>query len=94
MTTRSDDAVTVFRERMRAKVAQIKADLEPWIARHGGPAPDEPNDKFPDNYVEISSALLETAIDRYIWLHGTIDAFEFIESVFRRQANEFKRSLQ
>ena len=46
------------------------------------------------HYVEISQALLETAIDRYIRLHDAPDALQLIESCFRRQAEKFRRSLQ
>src|ERR1700759_3863797 len=97
MKTLTDAAITALRKRMQERVADIKADLKPWIARHSGQASEDPNNphnKFPANYVEISSALLETAIDRHIWLHGPIDALEFIESAFRRQAEKFRRSLQ
>jgi hypothetical protein len=36
--------------------------------------------------------MLETAFDRYIALLGESDAFELIESAFRRRAEMFRRS--
>jgi hypothetical protein len=34
MNSPTDAAVAVFRKRMQEKIAAIKVDLEPWIARH------------------------------------------------------------
>ena len=43
------------------------------------------------NDAAVSIAMLETAFDRYIDLHGATDAFELIESTFRRRAEVFRR---
>jgi hypothetical protein len=90
-----DDKVSKFREQQAAAVARLKADLEPWIEQHSGrPRVDNPNENFPEHYVEISQALLETAIDRYIRLYDAPDALFLIESCFRRQAEKLRRALQ
>ena len=44
------------------------------------------------NDTAISIAMLETAFDRYIDLLGATNAFELIESAFRRRAEMFRRS--
>ncbi len=90
-----DENVVRFREQQAAAVARLKADLEPWIEQHSGrPRVDNPNENFPEHYVEISQALLETAIDRYIRLHDAPDALFLIEACFRRQAEKVRSSLQ
>jgi hypothetical protein len=81
--------VAAFRERQRAVVERVKESLAAWIDSEDGNAAN-----FGANYNQVSCAMLETAFDRYIDLHGATDAFELIESAFRRRAEKFRKSLQ
>jgi hypothetical protein len=81
--------VAAFRERQSAAIEKVKQSLAAWIDREDGNAAN-----FGANYTEVSCAMLETAFDRYIDLHGATDAFELIESAFRRRAEKFRKSLQ
>jgi hypothetical protein len=76
--------VAILRARQSAEVDRLKQSLAAWI---------EGNTQLA-NDVAVSIAMLETAFDRYIDLHGATDAFELIESAFRRRAEKFRRSLQ
>ena len=79
-----DENVARFREQQAAAVARLKADLEPWIEQHSGrPRVDNPNENFPEHYVEISQALLGTAIDRYIRLHDAGVTLNFVQRLQR-----------
>ena len=91
------DRVETFRKRQRETVAQLRRDLEIWIdARSGPPRSPHPSEAefSQDHYVEISAALLETAIDRYIRLHDASDALDFVQRCFKRRAEQHRRSLQ
>jgi uncharacterized protein YjbI with pentapeptide repeats len=73
----------IVRERTKGDVARLRESLSAWIKENARPATD----------AAVSIALLETAFDRYIELHGAIDALELVESSFRQRAERFRRSL-
>jgi hypothetical protein len=75
MTTQLDASAAKLKKKIRARVDEIKADIAAYIERDT----DAVNDG-----AEVSIALLEMAIDRYIDLHGERDARHLIESSFRR----------
>jgi hypothetical protein len=77
--------VAAFRERQKVEVERLTQSLAAWIDSEDGNAA---------YYTVASIAMLETALDRYIDLHGVTDALEFIESAFRRRAEKFRQSLQ
>ena len=73
----ADDArnVAILRERLTAEVEGLRESLAVWIEENTQRAID----------AAISIAMLETAFDRYIELLGENDAFELIQSAFRRR---------
>jgi hypothetical protein len=87
-TSKDDDAalaanVEKLRQRMRAKVAEIKDALLKWL---------EPRDNAADD-VCITNALFEIALDRHIALHEA-DGFDLIESAYRRALKRWRGTLQ
>ena len=74
--------VAIIREGLNAEVERLREGLGEWIEENTHRAND----------TAISIAMLETAFDRYIDLLGATDAFELIESAFRRRAEMFRRS--
>jgi hypothetical protein len=74
--------VAIVRERMTAEVEGLRESLAVWIEENTQHRID----------AAVSIAMLETAFDRYIDLLGATDAFELIESAFRRRAEMFRRS--
>jgi hypothetical protein len=81
---KAEDArnVTIIREGLNLEVERLRESLGEWIEENSHPAND----------TAISIAMLETAFDRYIDPLGATDAFELIESAFRRRAQMFRRS--
>ena len=73
----ADDArnVAILREGLSAEVEGLRESLAVWIEENTHRAND----------TAISIAMLETAFDRYIELLGENDAFELIQSAFRRR---------
>jgi hypothetical protein len=86
--------VALLRLRMDADVSRLKASLATWIDHNSGPEQIGGGGSLRAKIVEISAALLETAIDHYIRLHDAPDALDLIQSCFRRQAEKFRASLQ
>jgi hypothetical protein len=89
-----DENIAILRNRFRARVTALRADLELWVEGHSGPPCDDPRDNFPAGYSEISAALLETAIDHHIRLHDATDALDLVTSCSGRQVEKHRRSLQ
>lgn len=83
-----------FKIRQATAVAELKTRLQGWIDQNGGAKHSEGGETFYDYDCEIFTALLETAIDRYVRLHGATDALDLIQRCFNRQAEAHKRSLQ
>ena len=75
--------VEKYRERMAAKVAEIKGALMNWL---------EPRDSVADS-VCITNALLELALDRHIAVHDA-NGFDLIESAYRRALKRSRGPLQ
>ena len=67
--------VAILREGMTAEVEGLRESLAMWIEENTHRAND----------TAISIAMLETAFDRYIELLGENDAFDLIQSAFRRR---------
>jgi len=86
--------LAAFKERQRTSIDQLKDRLRSWIEEHNDLPPGVADPAWSRNAVEISSALLETAIDRYIDLHGSTDALDLIQRCFQRRTQKFKQSLQ
>ena len=84
MTTPTDASVAKLRRKIIARVDEIKADLAEYI--------ELDTDVLNDN-VEVSIALLDMALDRYIDLHGAQDARDLVESAFRRAVEKAKIRL-
>jgi hypothetical protein len=84
MTTPTDASVAKLRRKIIARVDEIKADLAAYI--------ELDTDVLNDN-VEVSIALLDMALDRYIDLHGAQDARDLVESAFRRAVEKAKIRL-
>ena len=78
-----DAKVEKYRERMAAKVAEIKGALMNWL---------EPRDSVADS-VCITNALLELALDRHVESHQG-DGFDLIESAYRRALKRSRGPLQ
>lgn len=87
--------IAIIKRHVEAATAELRRDLDAWIERHIGPAIDDtPDAKFRGPYVAISAALLETALERLIRLHGATAARELVTAAFDRQAEKHRRSLQ
>ncbi len=87
--------IAIIKQRIDEQVAKLRKDLDAWIAERSGPNMAEaPDGKFRGPYVAITAALLETAIDRMLALHGGPDTREFILKAFDRRLAVYKRSLQ
>ena len=84
MATPTDASVAKLRRKIIARVDEIKADLAEYI--------ELDTDVLNDN-VEVSIALLDMALDRYIDLHGAQDARDLVESAFRRAVEKAKIRL-
>ena len=84
MTTQLDASAAKLKRKIQARVDEIKADLATHIEQH--------TDAFNDA-AEVSIALLEMALDRYINLHGEQDARRLIESCIRRTVEKSKARL-
>jgi hypothetical protein len=83
-TNKNDEAaVAAFRQRMAAKVAEIKGALLKWL---------EPRESEADG-VCITNALLEIALDRHIAVHEA-DGFDLIEAAYRRALKRWRGTLQ
>lgn len=80
-----DEAAKVdrFRQRMAAKVAEIQGTLMTWL---------RPRDSEADK-VCITKALLNTALDRHVAVHGA-DGFDLIEAAYRRALKRWRDRLQ
>ena len=70
--------VAIIREGLNVEVEKLRESLSGWIEENTHRAND----------TAISIAMLETVFDRYIDLLGVTDAFELIESAFRRRAGK------
>jgi len=84
-TSKDEEAAKVdrFRQRMAAKVAEIQGALMTWL---------RPRDSEADN-VCITNALLNTALDRHVAVHGA-DSFDLIEAAYRRALERHRGPLQ
>jgi hypothetical protein len=81
MTTQADASVAKLRQQINARADEIKADLAAYIERETDPVNDN---------TEVSIALLDMALDRFIDLHGEQDAHHLIESAFKRAVGRMK----
>ena len=72
-----------FHQRMAAKVAEIQGVLMTWL---------RPRDSEADS-VCITNALLDTALDRHVAVHGA-DGFELIEAAYHRALKRWRGRLQ
>jgi hypothetical protein len=71
-----DAKVADYRRRCHARIAEIKRDLQRYLAETTDPIGD---------YVVVSTALLELACERYLETHeDAVEAADFIQTVFRR----------
>jgi hypothetical protein len=84
MTTPADASVAKLRRKIKARVDEIKAALAAYIESDTNPLTDD---------VEVSIALLDMALDRYIDLHGEQDARQLIESAFCRAVGKMKTQM-
>jgi|HubBroStandDraft_4_1064222.scaffolds.fasta_scaffold495396_1 hypothetical protein len=84
MKTQVDESVAKLRKQMEARVDEIKADFAACI--------EEDTDLLNEG-AEVSIALLEMAVDRYIDLHGEKEVRHLIESSFRRAIAKSKKRL-
>ena len=75
--------------RSKPRWRRSNANLVQWIA-----ATTASTNILNDFSIPASIALLETAIDRYLDLHGEEDAHDLIERAFRRVVNERRGPLQ
>jgi hypothetical protein len=75
--------VAIIREGLNAEVERLRESLGEWIKENTHRAND----------TAISIAMLETAFDCYIELLGESDAFDLIESAFRRRAEKFRKQM-
>jgi hypothetical protein len=87
-TTKDDEAalaanVEKFRQRMAARVAEIKRAIMAWL---------KSRDNEADN-VCITRALLEIALDRHIAVHRA-DGFDLIEAAYCRALTKWRGTLQ
>jgi hypothetical protein len=72
-----------IKARVAVEVFEIRAELERWL------------EQIPESRASSTqTALLEAAFDRYSALLGESDAFELIESAFRRVAKRTRSTLQ
>jgi hypothetical protein len=78
-----DPDLEKFRERMAAKIAEIKGAFMRWL---------EPRDSEA-NGVCITKALLEIALDRHVAVHHA-DGFDLIEAAYRRAVQSWRGRLQ
>jgi hypothetical protein len=76
--------VAIIREGLNAEVERLRESLGEWIKENTHRAND----------TAISIAMLETAFDCYIELLGESDAFDLIESAFRRRGEKFRKQMQ
>ena len=74
--------VAIIREGLNVEVERLRESLGEWIKENTHRVND----------TAISIAMLETAFDCYIELLGESDAFDLIESAFRRRAEMFRCS--
>jgi hypothetical protein len=87
--------IATIKERFAARVAILKDDLYIWIDdRRGAAIEHHLSDRFSGPFAEITVALLETAMERLIQLHGSVAARDFASAAFERQVEKHKRSLQ
>jgi hypothetical protein len=84
MTTQLDASVKKLRRQIEVRVEQIKRELAVYIQQETHPLKEG---------VEVSIALLDMALDRYVDLHGEKDARDLIESAFRRAVEKSKNRL-
>ena len=81
-----DMKVAAFRQSFAAPIAEIKRDLQRYLDETTLPVGD---------YVEVSTALLEIACERYLDTHeDAVEAADFIQKVFRRVVERRNGSLQ
>lgn len=84
MTTPADASVAKLRKKIEVRVEEIKAGLAAYI---------ELDTDILTDHSEVSIALLDMALDRYIDLHGAQDARDLVESAFRRAVERAKIRL-
>jgi hypothetical protein len=72
----------IIRKGLNTEVERLRESLGEWIKENTHRAND----------TAISIAMLETAFDRYVELLGESDAFDLIQSAFRRRAEMFRCS--
>lgn len=87
-TSEDDDAALtanteIIRQRMTAKIAEIKASIMTWL---------EPRDSEAD-HVCVTNALLEIALDRHVTVHEA-NGFDLIEAAYRRALERRRGKLQ
>jgi len=78
-----DAKVEKYRERMAARVAEIKGAIMAWL---------KPRDSEADS-VCITRALFEIAFDRHVAIHEA-NRFDLIESYYRRALERHRGPLQ
>jgi hypothetical protein len=78
-----DAKVEKYRERMAAKVAEIKDAILAWL---------NPRDSEVDS-VCLTKALLDIALDRHVEVHEA-NGFDLIESAYRRALERRRGPLQ
>ena len=78
-----DAKVKKYRERMVARVAEIKGAIMAWL---------KPRDSVADS-VCITRALFEIAFDRHVAIHEA-NGFDLIESYYRRALERHRGPLQ
>lgn len=96
------DKLQAYRERVQRVVDEIKSDHDKWISRWAGPVPKEGTVAYPAKdavlatryYNEITDVLLETGIDRLVFLHGTdADCRDLLLRCFERRAEKYRQRL-
>ncbi len=82
--------------RAEAQTDELRHDLDAWIEKRSPPAPagTVAGSKFPGPYAAINAALLDTALDRMLALHGGPDTRAMILAAYDRRLAVHKRSLQ
>jgi hypothetical protein len=77
--------ITAYKRRVAAREAEIKRDLEQWIAETTSAG----------DYVEVTTALLELAFERKLAIdHDPADVFDLVQRTFQRVVRRRNESLQ
>ncbi|WP_263351329.1 hypothetical protein [Acidicapsa acidisoli] len=84
MTAPIDVSVAKLRKQIRASAEKIKASILAHIERETDPV---------NQNAEVSMALLDLALDRYVELHGEPDARRLVDSAFKRAVARWKSGM-